>query len=29
MEYRKTVAPSAFYPRYQTEAAYVAGQERR
>ncbi|MCH94132.1 hypothetical protein A2U01_0015088, partial [Trifolium medium] len=29
MEYRKTVAPSAFYPRYPTEAAYVAGQERR
>ncbi|MCI19540.1 hypothetical protein A2U01_0040697, partial [Trifolium medium] len=29
MEYRKTVAPSAFYPRYPTEVAYVAGQERR
>ncbi|MCI17513.1 hypothetical protein A2U01_0038661 [Trifolium medium] len=29
MEYRKTMAPSAFYLRYPTEAAYVAGQERR
>ncbi|PNY16734.1 hypothetical protein L195_g013459 [Trifolium pratense] len=29
MEYRQMVAPSAFYPCYPTEAACVAGQERR